>query len=138
MTLQSQTEQAVEPSIGELVKEATTQFSTVLHGEIELAKLELKQSLKFGGIGIGLFIAAAVIIPFALTFGLIAFAEGLITLGIWRWAAYLIVFGSLIGLSVLLGIFGFLKVRKVRAPERTISTSKDTVAVLKTAGQPRT
>lgn len=122
---------AAEPSVGQLVAEASTHFSTLLHSEIELAKLELKSSVKSGGVGIGLFGAAAVLLVFSLTFGLIALAEGIHTLGIWRWASYLIVFGFLLLLVFLLVLVGIKSVKRVRAPQRTIATGKDTVAYLK-------
>jgi uncharacterized membrane protein YqjE len=120
-----------DPSIGELVQNASTQFSTILHGEIELAKYELKSTVKNAGTGVVFFIAAAVLIIFSLTFGLIAFAEGLIALHIWRWAAYLIVFGAILLLALFSAFLGYRKVKKVRAPERTIATSKDTAAFLR-------
>jgi uncharacterized membrane protein YqjE len=122
-----------EPSVGELVKEVSTNLSTVLHGEIELAKMELKASLSFGGLGIALFIGAAIVTVFSLTFGFIALAEGLIAAGLWRWAGYLAVFGLLMLMAGLLAFIGFRKVKKVRPPQRTIDTTKSTVAALKTA-----
>lgn len=122
---------SAEPSLGALVAEASASMSTILRGEIELAKLELKSSVKNGGVGVGLFAAAAVLLVFSLTFGLIALAEGLIALGLYRWLGYLIVFALLlviVGLCVLLGI---KKVKRVRPPKKTIDTGKDTVAYLK-------
>src|SRR5215467_10643857 len=124
-------EDETQPSIGELVQEASTQFSAVLHGEIELAKLELRSSAKNAGVGAGSFTAAVVLFFFSLTFGLIALAEGLVTAGIWRWAAYLIVFGFLLVLVAVLILVGRRKVKRVKAPERTIASSKETIAVLK-------
>jgi uncharacterized membrane protein YqjE len=120
-----------EPSLGQLVADASASFSTILHGEIELAKIELKSSVKNAGTGIGMFVAAAVLLVFSLTFGLIALAEGLVALHIWRWAAYLIVFGFLLLVIGVLVFLGVRKVKRVRAPARTIATSKDTVAYLK-------
>lgn len=119
------------PSIGQLAADASTHLSTIIRGEVELAKTELKVSVKNAGVGVAMFGAAAVLLVYALTFGLIALAKGLITLGIWDWAAYLIVFGALVLLAVILAFIGLRKVKKVKAPERTISTSKDTVAFLK-------
>jgi hypothetical protein len=55
-----------------------------------------------------------------------------------RWAAFLAVFGLLIlvaGISVWIGV---RKVKRVRAPARTIATSKDTVAYLKKNVRPST
>lgn len=122
---------AAEPSLGELVNESIGSLQRIVHGEIELAKLELRNTVKNGGAGIGLFGAAAVLLAYSLTFGLIALAEGLITLGIWRWAAFLIVFGLLLVLVLICVLIGLRKVKRVRAPERTIETSKETVAYLK-------
>lgn len=121
------------PSIGTLVADASSSLSTVLHGEIELAKLEIKSSVKSGGFGVVFFLLAAVLAVFGLTFGLIALAEGLVAAHIWRWAAYLIVFGVLMLLAGLLVFMGIRKVKKVRAPQQTIDTTKDTVAALRQA-----
>jgi hypothetical protein len=120
-----------EPSVGELVSDVSAHLSTLIHSEIELAKLELRSSVKNAGTGVISFLAAGVVLAFSLTFGFLALAEGLVTIGLWRWAAYLAVFGFQI---LLVGTFvwvGVRKVKRVRAPERTISTSKDTLAYLK-------
>lgn len=120
-----------EPSIGELVQQVSTHVSTLVHGEIELAKAELKVSAKNAGTGAGLFAAAAVVLVFSLTFGLIALAEGLIALGLWRWTGYLVVFLLLVLIAGGCVFIGIRKVKKVKAPERTIETTKQTVAFLK-------
>jgi MFS family permease len=120
-------------TIGSLVADAHTSFSTLLHGEIELAKLEVRASVKNAGTGAGMFIAAAVLLVFSLTFGLIALAEGLIALHLWRWVAYLIVFGFLVILALLLVLLGWKKLRRIKAPTETIATTKDTVTALKQA-----
>jgi hypothetical protein len=106
-------------------------MSAIVRGEIELAKLELKSSVKNGGVGIGLFAAAAVLLVFSLTFGLIALAEGLIAIGLYRWLGYLVVFGLLLVIIALLVFVGIKKVKRVRAPRQTIDSSRDTVAYLK-------
>jgi uncharacterized membrane protein YqjE len=122
---------AADPSIGQLVHDASQSISTIVHGEIELAKLELRLSVKNAGLGIALFAAAGVLLVFSLTFGLIALAEGLITIGLYRWLGYLVVFGFLLLLVAGLGFVGFSKVKRVKAPQQTIGTGKDTVAYLK-------
>ena len=123
--------ETAEPSVGQLVAEASTHLSTIIQGEVELAKLELRSTVKNAGAGVGFFAAAAVLLAFSLTFGLIALAEGLCALGIWRWASFLIVFGFLLVLIALCVILGVRKVKRVRGPQRTIETGKDTVAYLK-------
>lgn len=124
---------AGQPSIGSLVAEASESFSTLLHGEIELAKLEVKSSFKHAGTGVIAFATAAVLLVFALTFGLIALAEGLVALHIWRWAAFLIVFGALVLVAALLILVGIRKVKRVKAPRQTIDTTKATVTALRQA-----
>lgn len=119
------------PTIGELAKDVSTHLSTLIHGEIELAKSEVTSSVKNAGTGVVMFLAAAVVAVFSLTFGLIALAEGLIALGLWRWLGYLIVFLLLILIAATLTFLGIRKVKKVKAPQRTIATTKDTVAFLK-------
>jgi hypothetical protein len=122
---------AAEPSVGQLVSDASTHLSTIIRGEIALAKLELKSSVKNAGTGAGLFVAAGGLLFFSLTFGLLALAEGINAIGIWRWASYLIVFGFLLIVIALLVVLGVRKVKRVKAPARTIATSRDTVAYLK-------
>lgn len=123
---------AAEPSLGELVKDASESVSTIVRGEIALAKIELKSSVKNAGVGAGAFAAAATMLFFAAIFGLLALAEGIIAAGLHRWAGYLIVFGLLVVVAGLAAMIGLKKVKKVKAPQRTIETGKDTVAYLKT------
>jgi uncharacterized membrane protein YqjE len=131
VTVTEQPNQDTEPTIGELVKEASTQFSTVLHGEIELAKIELKSTFKNAGTGVIFFVAAAVFAVFSLTFGFIALAEGLHALYFSLWLSYTIVFGFIILLAAVAGLLGYRKDKRVRAPQRTIATTKSTVAALR-------
>lgn len=122
---------AADPSLGSLVAEASASVSTILHGEIELAKLELKSSVKNAGVGAGFFGAAAVLLVFSLVFGFIALAEGLVAIGLWRWLSYLIVFAFMLVLIAIFVFLGYRKVKRVKAPQQTIDTGKDTVAYLK-------
>ena len=52
-----------DPTIGRLVADASRDISSLLSKEIELAKSELKVSVKAGGLGIGLFAAAGFLAP---------------------------------------------------------------------------
>jgi uncharacterized membrane protein YqjE len=125
------TASADQQTIGKLVQDASSHLSTMLHGEIELVKLELRSSVKSGGVGVAMFAAAGVLFVFALTFGLIALAEGLVAAHIWRWAAYLIVFALLLLMIGLLVLLGRRQVKRVKPPARTIEEGKQTVAMLK-------
>ena len=130
-TAEGSARHAAEPSLGQLVNDASESVSTIIRGEIELAKLELRSSVKNAGVGVGLFVAAAVLLAYSLTFGLLSLAEGLVALGLYRWLAYLVVFALLVVLVGLLVLLGVRKVKRVKAPQRTIDTGRDTVAYLK-------
>ena len=47
-----------EPTIGKLIADTTQDFSHLIRSEIELAKSELRVSVKAGGTGIALFAAS--------------------------------------------------------------------------------
>jgi hypothetical protein len=121
---------AAEPSLGQLVSEATTHLSTIVHSEIELAKLELRSSVRNAGAGVGLFIGAAAVLLFSLQFLFFALAEGLVAAGLSRWAAFLIVFGLQLIITAVCVYVGITRVKRVRAPERTLTTTKETVEYL--------
>lgn len=124
---------AAEPSIGSLVADAHASLSALIHGEIELAKLELKSSVTNAGTGVVFFVIAGVVALLSLPFLFVAFAEGLVAAGLWRWLSYLIVFLLFMLIAGLSGLIGFKKVKKVRAPKETIDTTMSTVAALKSA-----
>ncbi len=52
-----------------------------------------------------------------------------------RAAAFGIVFGFMVVVAGLFGFLGFLRVRKIRKPERTISSLKDTAQVIGSRGK---
>jgi uncharacterized membrane protein YqjE len=113
------------PSVGTLVKEASTHFSTLVRSEIELAKTEVKTEVKKGVAGSGMLAAAGVIVALSLPFLFVAIAELLVDpVGLPRWLSYLIIFVLFVLIAGALAFLGFRKVKKVRAPERTISSMK--------------
>jgi hypothetical protein len=122
-----------EPSIGELVSTVLTESSNLVQKEIALAKLELRATVKNAGTGAGMFAAAAVVLIFSLTFGFLALAEGINALGLSRWLSFLIVFGAQLLLVGALVFLGIKKIKKAKAPERTIRTTKETVDYLKSS-----
>ncbi len=106
-------------------------MSTLVHSEIELAKLELRSTVKNAGTGAGMFAAAAVLLVFSLVYGFQALAEGIAALGVDRWLAFLIVFVLQLLVAGLLVYLGIKKIKRVKAPEKTIRTTKETVDYLK-------
>src|SRR3954447_19794596 len=79
------------PSIGELVKNASAQVSTLVRAEVELAKAEITRDVKKGLTGSVYFILALVVGVYS-TFFLFFFAAELLDTWLWRWVAFLIVF----------------------------------------------
>ena len=125
-----------EPTIGRLVSDASRDISSLVQKEIQLAKSELKVSVKNGGTGVGLFAGAA----FFLLMGLVMFSIGLAYLFHWngegldlQWA-FLLVFVIYLLVAALLGYLGYRKVQKVRGPEKAIAEAQKTKAALTTRG----
>src|SRR5262249_56106547 len=80
-------------SLGDLVRDATEQMSTLFRAELELAKLELAATAKRAGMGGALFGAAAAVVGAALPFLFVSLAQGLVQIfNGWRGAPDLLVF----------------------------------------------
>ena len=126
-----------EPSVGTLVQSAMADFSTLVRGEIELAKAEVGKSAKKAGIGAGAFGAAGVVLAFSAFFFFIALAEFLTWLGLQRWISYLIVWFLLVLVAGIAALVGRRFIKRIEKPERTIETLHDLPEVLhrETPGQ---
>ncbi len=84
---------ASEPSIGDLVSQAIKDVTTLVKCEIDLAKVELRGDARRVGLAValgGTIMFFGFLILVMVSF---AYAYGLITAGIWTWAAFLIVAG---------------------------------------------
>jgi len=119
-----------EPTIGKLVVDAFDDFGTLVRHIIELAKSELRVSVRAGGMAIALFFAAAFISLLAIIMVSIAIAFFIHMADLDLAWCFLIVFGGYLLLAALLGFIGYRKVRKVRAPERTMAQASDTPRAL--------
>ena len=115
-----------EPTIGRLVSDASRDISSLLQKEIQLAKSEIKISVRNGGLGAGLFLGAAFFAVMALIMLSVALAyvihwngKGLDL----HWA-FLLVFVIYLLVAALLGYVGYRKVRKVGPPEKAIAEGK--------------
>jgi len=122
-----------EQSIGSLVKEASAHVSTLVRAEVELARAEVTAEVKKGLQGSIFFIVALVIVLFSLFFLFFTVAA---VIAIWLpvWAAFAITFGIMVLAAALFGLLGYLRVRKIRKPERTISSLKESAQVLTQRG----
>lgn len=119
-------------SMGTLVKDVSTHMSTLIRSEIELAKLEITETVKTGATGGAFFGVAAVIGAFSLWFFWFMVAW---ILAIWlpTWAAFTIVFFVMLLIAGGFAFLGWRKVKKVRKPEKTIASLEQTAAALKSA-----
>ncbi len=117
--------EADEPSVGSLVQSAMADVSTLVRGEIELAKAEIGTSAKKAGVSVGLFGVAGVLAAFAGIFFFIALAEFLTWLGLARWISYLIVFALLLAVAGVAAFIGLRLLKKIEKPERTLETLRD-------------
>ncbi|MFF0485786.1 phage holin family protein [Streptomyces sp. NPDC004435] len=127
-----------ERSLGQLVASATAEMSALVHDEIALAKAELRQDVKRGAIGSGAAIAAAVVLlfslpmlSFALAYGIQAWTGGHNGEGGWNlgWC-FLLSFAFNVIVAVLLGLIARAQLKKVKPPEKSISSAKQTAAVM--------
>jgi hypothetical protein len=121
-----------ERTLGQLVADATHDISSIMRGEIALAKAEVGADVKQAGVGAGMFAAAGLLAFLALILLLIAAAYGLVAAGLARWLSFLIVAGVLLLAAAILALAGKSSIRKVRGkPERTIKNAQDTIAVMR-------
>lgn len=124
---------AAEPTIGQLVAEASREISTIVSKEIELAKSELKVSAIKGGLGAALlvvagFVALLSLIILSIT---IAFFINWNGHGLSLMWSFLIVFGAYILIAAVAGFLGVKSLMKVRAPEKAIKQAQKFPAALK-------
>ena len=128
-----QIETGEEPTIGRLVHDASKDISSLVQKEIQLAKSELKVSVKAGGMGIALFAAAGFVAVLAIIMFSVALAyfinwngDGLAL----HWA-FLIVFGFYLLVAGLLAFVGLKKVKQVGPPEKAIEQGREIPKALK-------
>jgi hypothetical protein len=119
-----------EPTIGKLVSDAIEETGTLVRKLIVLAKSELRVSFKAGGTGIGLFAGAAFIAVLAIIMLSVAIAYFIHMAGLHLAWCFLIVFGFYLLVAALLGFLGYRRVRKVRAPQKTLAAAQDVKAAL--------
>jgi uncharacterized membrane protein YqjE len=118
-----------ERSVGDLVARAVKDVTQLVRFELDLAKLELRADVKRLGLAAALLAIAAMAGCLVLVLSCFALAYGLITLGIWSWAAFLIVAGACVLLAGLVVLV--IKVRGLSGLGRTRKTVQEDFAMLK-------
>lgn len=121
-----------EPTIGRLVADTSRHLSSLIRAEIALAKAEVKISVAAGGIGLALIavagffaVLAVIMVSFAAAYFLAKIPHLDLAYG------FLIVFGCYLLVAGILALLAIGRFKKVKAPEKTIETTKETVASLR-------
>ncbi len=124
-----------EQSLGDLVALAAKDVSQLVRYEIDLAKNELKADAQRVGLAAALSGVAAFVSCLVLILVCIAFAYGLIALGIWTWAAFLIVAGTCVLLAGTATGIALIKVQHLSGLRQTRKTVSEGLGVLRHDGQ---
>jgi predicted phage tail protein len=125
------TRQSTDETLGALFASLSRDLSALVRSEVELAKTEVRHDVKQGVKGGAMFGAAAFLGVLVVILLSIAAAFGLVAAGLHPALAFLVVAGVYLVLAGVLALVGKKAVAKVGPPERTIRTSKDTAAFLK-------
>jgi uncharacterized membrane protein YqjE len=120
-----------QASVGDLVSLAISDVSQLVKYELDLAKMELKADARKIGIGGALVGMAAFVGCLVLVLLCFAFAYGLIALGIWPWAAFLIVAGTCVAMAGLAVVVGLTRFRGLTGLRRTRSNVSDDLALIR-------
>ena len=120
-----------EQSLGDLVAQAAKDVSQLIRYEIDLAKTELKGDAQRVGIAVAGFGLAAFVACIVLILLSIALAFGLTALGIWDWAAFLIVAGLYVVLAGLAVGIAWLKLRRLSGLSETRKTVSEGLGMLR-------
>jgi uncharacterized membrane protein YqjE len=123
-----------DQSLGDLVALAAKDVSQLVRYEIELAKTELRADLQRIGLAGGLGGLSFYFVSLVLLLLCFAYAYGLIAAGIWAWAAFLIVAGTVLLLAALVAGIAYLKVRKLSGLRLTKKTVNEDLGMLRREG----
>ena len=118
-------------SLGDLVALAAKDVSQLIRYEIDLAKTELKDDVQRIGLAAALSGVAAFVACLVLVLLSIALAFGLVALGIWAWAAFLIVAGVYVLFAVLVLGIAYLRVRRLSGLSKTRKTVTEGLELLR-------
>ena len=122
-------------SLGDLVALAAKDVSQLIRYEIDLAKTELRVDVERIGLAGALGVVAAFVACLVLVLLSIALAFGLVALGIWDWAAFLIVAGAYVLFAVLALGIAYLKLKRISGLRKTRESVTEGLGMLRQNGQ---
>jgi|SRR5580700_2228771 hypothetical protein len=120
-----------DQSLGDLVALAAKDVSQLIRYEIDLAKTELRGDMQRVGLAGALAVLAAFVGCLVLVLLSIAFAFGLVALGIWTWAAFLIVAGTYVLLALAAVGVALLKLQRLSGLSRTRKSVTEGLGMLR-------
>jgi hypothetical protein len=127
--------EGADQSLGDLVALAAKDISQLVRYEIDLAKTELRADMRRVGLAGALAGFAAFVGCLVLVLLSFAFAFGLVALGIYTWAAFLIVSGIYVLLAAAAVGIAYLRLQRVSGLRRTMKTVSEGLEMLRGEGQ---
>jgi hypothetical protein len=124
-----------DQSLGDLVALAAKDVSQLIRYEMDLAKTELRGDMRRVGLAGALGGVAAFVGCLMLVLLCFAFAYGLITLGIWTWAAFLIVAGTCVLLAGAAVGIAMIKLKGMSGLRRTRKSVTEGFGMLRRDGE---
>ena len=124
-----------EPTVGQLVANASKDLSDLVRSELELAKTELKKTAVAAGTGAGMFGGAAFLGLLAIILLSIALGYAFVAIGLHPALAFVAAAVVYLLIAAVLVLLGKRALGKAKGPERAIETSKESVEVLKAIGK---
>ncbi|MFY9927943.1 MAG: phage holin family protein [Streptosporangiaceae bacterium] len=124
-----------DQSLGDLVALAAKDVSQLVRYEIDLAKSELTGDVRRVGLaaalgGVAVFVGCLVVVLLS-----IAYAFGLVALGIWTWAAFLIAAGTCVLLAAIAVLIAVIRLRGLSGLRITRKTVTEDLKALRHDGQ---
>ena len=116
-----------EATVGELAVQLTEQTSRLVHDEVELAKAEIRESVRHAGIGVGLFGATGLLAVLGLGTSVAAAVAGFAVV-VDVWLAALIVAAILFAVAGIGALLGVKQVKEVGPPHTAENVKKDIAA----------
>ncbi len=129
------TDSETERTLGQLVASASKDVSTIVRGEIDLAKAEIRSAAQLAGKGAGMLAGAGLFALYGLGLLLTAIAWGLVAAGLATWLSFLIVAVVLFIIAGILALVGRRALNRANLrPQQAIDSTQKTIAALKREG----
>lgn len=109
------------PSLGALVSDIANELRAIIRGEVDLAKTEIKESIRAGSAGGAMLAAAAAILIMVGLLFTWAAVYGLSETGLPLWACFLIVGAVYLLVAVLIAFLGVRSLKKAKGPAQAVA-----------------